>query len=75
MTDLMKLKSDRDTCYILACAAYGKEYVDINLYEPDEYSETQDIVIQNFRAYLIPININDRYTEGYHDGEQGDYRP
>lgn len=36
MTELQKLKYDRDVCYMLACKTYGRAFVNALLYEGDE---------------------------------------
>lgn len=41
MTPLTCLKADRDTCYILACAAYGQEFVNNLLWEGNDTNDMQ----------------------------------
>ena len=49
MTELTKLKMDRDTCYMFACAAYGQEFINAHLFEGDEESEETNLILKSFR--------------------------
>lgn len=55
MTELMKLKIDRDICYAYACAAYGKSFIDAQLYEPDDDTLECREAIMRLRREMTPI--------------------
>jgi hypothetical protein len=68
MTELMKLKDDLDVCYILSCAAYGKEFVDAQLHEPCEDDAELQYAIEETRNILTPIIKDEPSTDGLAEG-------
>lgn len=78
MNALTKLKHDRDTCYFLACAAYGQEWVNEQLWEGDTPNERDTRIIQEARQVLQPIpkgvpNVESTITDGFWDEPEGVY--
>jgi hypothetical protein len=57
ISNLRKLKQDRDTCYALASAAYGQEFVNELLWEGDEIDEESTNRINEMRKTLKPIEL------------------
>lgn len=55
MTNLRKLKDDRDTCYIMACAAYGQMFVNALMHEGDDLDDELSERIEEVRRTIKPI--------------------
>ena len=55
MTNLQRLKEDRDICYTLAAAAYGQEYVNELCHEGDEINDESTRRLEALRSTLKPV--------------------
>ena len=59
MTELTKLKIDRDICYAYACTAYGQQYINALLFEGDEPTEDFAKTMATIREIVKPIPHNE----------------